>query len=42
MDKKKLFYEVPAMQIVEIKTEGIVCESPIDSNRNIYGDANEL
>ena len=41
MEIKELeLYETPTTEVVELKTEGIVCGSPT-GNRNGYGDAGD-
>lgn len=38
--KNKSMYEAPATEVVEVKVEGIVCES-LTATRNVY-DSNSL
>ena len=37
--KHKEFYDAPSIQVFEVKTEGVICQSVLDANRNGYGDA---
>ena len=39
MEKSKCLYESPAVAIVAVKTEGVICVSPTASRRS-YGAAN--
>jgi len=39
MEKSKCLYECPAVAIVAVKTEGVICVSPTASRRS-YGAAN--
>ena len=43
MQKKtmKEIYETPQTRVFEVKTEGVVCASPVDVNREDYGNYNE-
>lgn len=36
-EEGKIFYEAPATTVVEIKTEGLVCQSPVQSGNSING-----
>ena len=39
---KKELYQAPAVTVVEVKTEGIVCLSPGHYNKPGYGGSNEI
>ena len=39
---KKELYQAPAVTVVEVKTEGIVCQSPGHYNKPGYGNADEI
>lgn len=38
----KTLYEAPSTMVFEVKTEGVICQSCVNANRNGYGAANEL
>lgn len=38
----KTLYEAPSTMVFEVKTEGVICQSGVNANRNSYGAANEL
>ena len=38
----KTLYEAPSTMVFEVKTEGVICQSGVNANRNGYGAANEL